>query len=275
VPELPELEHLKSALSGYLSGRKILGVIVDPKRSFLLRYPPARFGPDLTGRVFSAVERHGKFLRFTFEDRDDDLYVHAMLGGRFAYCSRAAPPLPATCFTLQLSGGTDLRFLDSSNMARVYLTAEPAADIPTYGDMGPDALDDALTYEVFAARIARHRGEIKSELRNQSVVAGIGNAYADEILWAAKINPQRRLRTLSDTERRALYDAIRSVLGQAAETARAQYAGGKHPLHKQDRSFMQIHLKGRAKSLCPRCGHRISVIHADRAQTYFCRGCQR
>ncbi|MBC5828017.1 MAG: hypothetical protein GIW99_10110, partial [Candidatus Eremiobacteraeota bacterium] len=197
MPELPELELLESALSEYVVGRKVIAVVIDPKRSFLLRYPADRFGPDLTGRVFASVRRLGKFVRFTFEARPDALFVHPMLGGRFAYCSRAAPPLAATCFTFQLSGGTDLRFLDSSQMARVYLTTEPALDIPTYAEMGPDALDPDLTYDAFSARIAKHRGELKSLLRNPAAVAGIGTAYSDEILWHARLNPQRRRSTLT------------------------------------------------------------------------------
>jgi formamidopyrimidine-DNA glycosylase len=109
-------------------------------------------------------------------------------------------------------------------------------------------------------------------LRNQSMLAGIGNAYSDEILFAARLRPLRRVGTLKPAERRALYDAIHATLEHAATTVRSQYEDGKHPLHKQDRSFLKIH--GRDKAPCPRCGHRVSTIHSGGEATYFCRGCQ-
>ncbi|HYK54448.1 MAG TPA: DNA-formamidopyrimidine glycosylase family protein [Candidatus Eremiobacteraceae bacterium] len=272
MPELPELELLRVKLTEYVTGRSIIAVIVDPKRQVVLRYPPADFARDLTGREFASVTRRGKFLEFAFKDENARLIVNPMLGGRFAFCTRAAPELQSTCFTLQLTGAMDLRFLDAVQMARVYLTDDPAQDVPSYADTGPDALDPSLTFEEFERRLKRHRGEIKNALRNQAFVAGIGNAYSDEILFAAHIRPLRRASTLKPEERRALYDAMRSTLQQSVETVRAQYDAGKHPLHKQDRSFMRIH--GKKKTVCPRCGHRISSIHSGGETTYFCRGCQ-
>jgi len=103
-------------------------------------------------------------------------------------------------------------------------------------------------------------------------VAGIGNAYADEILFDAGLRPLRRASTLSDDERRRLYASVRSVLAGAVATVKGQYASGKHKLHKQDRAFMKVH--GRGKAVCPRCGHRISSVHAGGESTSFCRGCQ-
>jgi len=272
VPELPELELLRESLTSYLAGRTILAAVVDPKRQVVLRYPPADFARDLQGRTFAGVERCGKFLEFSFTDGGARLIVNPMLGGRFAFCTRGAPALPSTCFTLQLSGAMDLRFLDAVQMARVYLSADPAAEVAAYADVGPDALDPGLTFEEFDRRLKRHRGEIKNALRNQALVGGIGNAYSDEILFAAHIRPLRRASTLKPHERKALYDAMRTTLADAVATVRSQYEARKHPLHKQDRSFLQIH--GKNKTQCPRCGHRISTIHSGGEATYFCRGCQ-
>jgi formamidopyrimidine-DNA glycosylase len=273
LPELPELELLREALTTYAVGKTILAVVPNPSRAFVIRYPPADFGRDLQGRKITGIERRGKFLIFDFDDKGPRLIINPMLSGRFAYCSRAAPSLPATCFTLQLSGAEDIRFLDNTMMARVYLTADPASEIPAFADLGPDALDPALDYDQFATRLRRHRGELKNALRNQAFVAGIGNAYADEILFEAGLRPLRRASTLSEGERRKLYDAMRSVLTSAVNTVKGQYESGKHPLHKQDRKFMKVHARG--KALCPRCGHRISSVHAGGESTFFCRGCQK
>ena len=272
MPELPELELLRGKLSEYLAGKRILAVMVDPKRHVVLRYPPADFARDLTGRTFASVARHGKFLEFAFDDGGPRLVVNPMLGGRFAYCTRGAPALASTCFTLQLTAAMDLRFLDSVQMARVYLTADPARDVPKYADVGPDALDPSITFEEFERRFKRFRGELKNVLRNQSMLSGIGNAYSDEILFAARLRPLRRVSTLKPDERRALYDAIHATLEHAVTTVRHRYEERKHPLHKQDRSFLKIH--GKDKAPCPRCGHRVSTIHSGGEATYFCRGCQ-
>ncbi len=272
MPELPELELLREALTKYAAGKTILAVVPNPSRAFVIRYPPADFGRDLQGRKIAQIERRGKFLIFDFDDQGARLIINPMLSGRFAYCSRAAPSLPATCFTLQLSGAEDIRFLDNTMMARVYLTSDPATEIPAFAELGPDALDPKLDYDTFAARLRRHRGELKNVLRNQAFVAGIGNAYADEILFEAGLRPLRRASTLSDEERHKLYDAMRSVLMNAIRTIKGQYEKGKHKLHKQDRTFMKVHARG--KAVCPRCGHRISSVHAGGESTFFCRGCQ-
>ena len=273
MPELPELELIRSVLSRHVLGRTVQSVQVDPARQVVLRCPPRDFQRDLVDGTIASIERRGKFLLFAFAERPEALVINPMLGGRFALCSRVAPPLPATCFVLQLSGALDMRFLDATLMARVYVTADPVTDIPAFADLGPDALDLSITYGAFADRLRKRRGELKNVLRNQSFLAGIGNAYSDEILFEARLRPLRRSGTLTDDERRALYDAVRSVLSKSVTIVREQYEAGKHPLHKQDRSFMRIHGKG--KSVCPRCGHRVSVVHAGGEATYFCRGCQK
>lgn len=272
MPELPELELLRNALTRFAAGKTILAVVPDPSRAFVIRYPPLDFARDLTGRTITRVERRGKFLIVRFTDNGPSLVINPMLSGRFAYCSRGAPKLPATCFTLQLSGAEDIRFLDNTMMARVYLTRDPAVEIPAFADLGPDALDPDLDFSTFAARLRRHRGELKNVLRNQAFVAGIGNAYADEILFEARLRPLRRASTLGDAERRGLYDALRRVLAESVATVAQQHAQGRHPLHKQVRTFLKVHGKG--KAVCPRCGHRISSVHAGGESTFYCRSCQ-
>jgi formamidopyrimidine-DNA glycosylase len=272
LPELPELELVAETLTRHAVGRTVQAVVLNPKRAFVIRHPLEDFARDLTGRKLRDIARRGKFMLFGFADDGPMLVINPMLGGRFALASRAAPAIPDTCFTLQFDRALDFRFVDSTMGARIYLTPDPQIDVPSFADLGPDALDPALTYDVFLARLKRHRGEIKTVLRNQAFVAGIGNAYSDEILFAARLRPLRRVTTLSDAERRALYDAMRSVLSEAVATIKRQYAEKKHPLHKQDRSFMKIH--SRNKAVCPRCGHRVSSVHAGGDGTYYCRGCQ-
>lgn len=272
MPELPELELVVETLARHAAGRTVQAVILNPKRAFVIRHPLEDFVRDLTGRTIRSIARRGKFVLFDFTDDGPRLVINPMLGGRFALASRAAPAIPDTCFTLQFDRALDFRFIDSTMGARIYLTDNPLGDVPSFADLGPDALDPELTLEAFLARLKRHRGEIKNVLRNQAFVAGIGNAYSDEILFAARIRPLRRVTTLSEDERRALYEATRSVLSSSVAIVKRQYADKKHPLHKQDRSFMKIH--SRNKAVCPRCGHRVSSVHAGGDGTYYCRGCQ-
>jgi formamidopyrimidine-DNA glycosylase len=138
------------------------------------------------------------------------------------------------------------------------------------GEIGPDADDEALDLEQWRSRIRPHRGELKSLLRNQAFVAGIGNAYADEILHAARLLPTRRRSSLADEEIDELYRATRRVLAEAVEVLRLRVPP---TFELQVRDFLAVHLKGGTP--CPRCGTKISEIKAGGFVTSFCRGCQR
>jgi formamidopyrimidine-DNA glycosylase len=137
--------------------------------------------------------------------------------------------------------------------------------------MGPEAdavADEGL--EGFRRRLRRYRDELKDLLRNQAFLAGIGNAYSDEILWEARLLPLRRRATLKPADEEALYGAIPAVLRRSVE---AILANPDYDESKQNRSFMNVH--GRSGQACPRCGHRISQLGSNREPLNFCRGCQR
>jgi len=138
------------------------------------------------------------------------------------------------------------------------------------GEQGPDADDPALTLEAWRARIRRHPGELKNLLRNQAFVAGIGNAYSDEVLHAARLLPFRKRSGLADEEVDELYRAIRSTLSEAMDVLRARVPP---TFEQQVRDFLAVHMKGGQP--CPRCGTRITEVKAGGFVTSFCRGCQR
>jgi formamidopyrimidine-DNA glycosylase len=123
--------------------------------------------------------------------------------------------------------------------------------------------------EEFQARIRRHPGELKNLLRNQAFIAGIGNAYSDEILHAARMLPLRKRSSLKPDDVEALHGAVLSTLANAVEQIRSQ---ADYQPHKQDRGFMAVHLRGGEP--CPRCGHRIAEIKARGEIFNYCRGCQ-
>ncbi len=137
-------------------------------------------------------------------------------------------------------------------------------------EQGPDADDPALTLEAWRERIRRHPGELKNLLRNQSFVAGIGNAYSDEIVHAAGLLPFRKRSTLAAEEIDALYSAMRTTLARAIDILRQRVPP---TFETQVRDFLAVHNKGGQP--CPRCGTRITEVKAGGFITSYCRGCQR
>jgi formamidopyrimidine-DNA glycosylase len=156
-------------------------------------------------------------------------------------------------------------------MGRIYWVADPDREVPGWEALGPEADSVAATgIDVFRKRLRRFRDELKDLLRNQEFMAGIGNAYSDEILFEARLLPLRRRASLKPEDEEALYRAIPVVLSRAVE---AILANPNYDESKQDRSFMAVHMKG--GKTCPRCGHRISQLGSNREPLNFCRGCQR
>jgi formamidopyrimidine-DNA glycosylase len=155
-------------------------------------------------------------------------------------------------------------------MGKLYLTppGDPGA-VPGVAEMGPDADDPALTLAAWRERIRRHPGELKPLLRNQAFVAGIGNAYSDEILWEARLSPFRRRSTLASEEVAALYAAMRTTLAAAIELLRRRVPP---TFEKQVRDHLKVHLRGGER--CLRCGATVSQV-GSREATSYCRSCQR
>ena len=275
MPELPELEAIRLSLGPRLQGSLITAAEVNSKKAHLLRYPVELFATELPIRKLTRLWRRGKHLIFETELAGGggarSLVINPMLGGRFQLAP-ADSPRPATwVFSLRLSNGEELRYLDLRDMGRIYWCTDPAAEVPAWIDLGPEPeVVAAEGLEAFRKRVRRYRDELKDLLRNQAFLAGIGNAYSDEILFEARLLPLRRRSSLKPDEEEALFQAIPTVLVRATQ---AILANPDYDQAKQDRSFMAIHAKG--EGTCPRCGHRISQLGSKREPLNFCRGCQR
>ncbi len=296
MPELPDLTIVSEAFHAALAGRLVISARAPGPLA--VRGTPTEL-QAFVGQRLDGVARRGKFLRFHF-DRDD-VVINAMLTGRFqlATCDqritartalivafgprveRVLRPASWTRGAVWLPSDAaepELRYRDPTQMGKVYLLpADEHRPVPGYdgpGGMsdaqGPDADDESLTIELWRDRIRRHPGELKPLLRNQAFVAGIGNAYSDEILYAARLNPFRKRSTLAAEEVDELYAAMRETLSRACATLRERVAP---TFETEVRDFLAVHLRG--GQACARCGTRISQISSRSEATSWCRGCQR
>jgi formamidopyrimidine-DNA glycosylase len=268
MPEVPDLEAIRTFLNHRIAGESIERV--DVNIPVVVRVPRVDFVRLLTNDTFGEIQRHGKFLLFPFAS-GRILVVNPMLTGRFAYVERSAKKYARTCFVLGISTGRELRYADQRFMGRVYLVeTDQLLTVPQFAEMGPDVLSPELTEQVFRDRIRKHSGQIKSILVNHKFVAGIGNAYSDEILWEARIHPYRKRTQLSDAEIGALYKAMRSVFEWANPIVAEKMSESLD--YAEWRDHLRVHRRGGQP--CPRCGATISEITAGQRITSFCRTCQ-
>jgi formamidopyrimidine-DNA glycosylase len=268
MPEVPDLEAIRKFFNRTVAGETIERV--DTPIPVVIRVPRDEFVRLLTGETLGEVHRHGKFLLFTLGS-GRVMVVNAMLTGRFSLAKPSEKRHARTCFVLKLSGGRELRYADQRLMGRVYLaTPETLETLPQFAEMGPDVLSPSLTEEVFRERLRKYTGRIKSVLVNHKFVAGIGNAYADEILWQARVHPYRKRSQMSDAEVGALYQATRDVLNWAEPIVWEKM--GESLDYKEWRDHLRVHRRGGEP--CPRCGTKISEITAGQRITSFCRTCQ-
>ena len=291
MPELPDLVIVADALHAALTGRSV--VRAEAPAPLAVRGTPAELAA-LVGQELGGVRRRGKFILFDFAR--DRIAINAMLTGRFqlaapdakrpantavvlAFGDRRRAPRDRAAWTKGASWlpgdaeEAEVRYRDPSQMGKVYLlpagVARPVTGLDD-AEQGPDADDPALTLDVWRNRIRKHPGELKSLLRNQAFVAGIGNAYSDEILHAAKLSPFRKRASLAPEEIDALYEATRTTLARAVGVLQERVPP---TFEKQVRDFLDVHLKG--GEACPRCGTRLSEVSSRSEATTWCRGCQR
>jgi len=269
MPELPELTVVKEYLQRNIMGQVIVGA--EMVRPTVLRDLAGEgLTEGLVGRRFTGVKQHGKFLILILDEGARYLVINPMLTGHLQHVSPQVKRRKRTYIILSLLDGKELRYTDARSMGKVYITDDPES-VPGLQELGPDALGPELTLDIFVQRMKRCRGQIKSLLCRQSFVAGIGNAYADDILFRAGIYPFRKRTELSGEEMEHIYWAMREVLTEAIEIVREQMGEGIGQ-EEEFRDFLQVHRKGGQP--CPVCGTPISEITAQRRITSFCRKCQ-
>lgn len=288
VPELPDLAILADAFTAALAGRNL--VDHDVRQPLVLRGTGHELA-SLHGQVLRGVTRRGKFLTLRLDS--GRVVVNAMLTGRLGLGQPGSRTRVSTAVAISFgprepgSRGhpewtlgapwlppddetVELRYRDPARMGKVYLLPEGVErGVPGWDEQGPDIDDPGLDLTAWRSRIARYRGELKNLLRNQAFVAGIGNAYSDEILWAARLSPFRSRPSLADEETDRLWHASREVCRSAIA-----YLRERVPPHFEIevRDHLQVHGKGGQP--CPRCGATLSQVSPGGPVTTWCRTCQ-
>jgi formamidopyrimidine-DNA glycosylase len=288
VPELPDLRILAEAFTSALGGRALSAWQVA--QPLVLRGTSSELD-GLVGQHLDSVEQRGKFLTFRFSR--DRIVINAMLTGRLGLAAPGTKPFPQTAMTFTFSGRLErpkdvaawtkdapwlppdgdpieLRYRDPKRMGKVYVVPDGVERaIAGWDELGPDADDPALDLAAWRSRIARHTGELMSLLKNQAFVAGIGNGYSDEVLWAARLAPFRKRSSLADEEVERLWRATPQVMRWAIDELHERVPPR---FEVEQRGFLNVHRKGGQP--CPRCGTTLSEVSPGGFVTTWCRGCQ-
>jgi len=269
MPELPEVSALAGGLSERMDGRIIRAVRLRSIGA-LKTYDPAL--QALVGRAVGGWRRHGKFLDMSAGDLH--LVVHLARAGWIRWRDRLNEAKPSLrgplALQVELEGGCGIDITEQGTEHRLalYVVRDPA-DVPGIARLGVDVLDDGLDTARLGALLHERRGQLKTVLADQSLVAGVGNAYSDEVLHAARLSPFRQAGSLSEDETARLHVALRAVMNGAVERARGVDIADLKPDKKQ---HLAVH--GRTGEPCPVCGDTIREVSLSTRSFQYCPTCQ-
>jgi formamidopyrimidine-DNA glycosylase len=270
VPELPEVETIARELRPHLVGRRIVGVIVHWPGA--IAQPPAEaFSSAIQGQQIINTARRGKYLLLPLAG-GDTLIIHPRMTGNLSVLPAHHPAERHTHVVLLLDDGQALHFNDERKFGRLWLVADPDTVV---GKLGPEPLDGSFTPRDLAARLRDRPSPIKAVLMDQSCIAGIGNVYADEVLFAARIDPRRPANNLDHGEVLRLHAAIRTVLAEAIRAGGSTLRNYRPPMTGRGRFQEKLQVYHRAGEPCPVCGTPIARIRLAQRSAHFCPRCQR
>ncbi len=274
MPELPEVETIKRGLQKSIKGCTILDVATDTPK-MIQGKTLKDFKKEIKWKKIIGIERKGKLLIINLNS-GQNLVFHLKIAGRLLVREQGAQEDEYTHIVFKLSKGKELRFADLRKFGWVRLVPKTKMfELPAIKELGIDPLSKEFTFKKFLDIIEKHRGVVKKFLMNQKVIAGVGNIYASEILWKAKIHPERKVEDLNEKEKLALYRATLAILKKAIKLKGAsvnQYVdafGEKGGFEKELNAYQK------AGESCSRCGTRIAKITIGGRSTFFCPRCQK
>lgn len=269
MPELPEVETVKNELAPHILGRKITDITLLWEG--VVKVPtPEEFRSRLLGQKITSLSRHGKYLVLSLNG-GDSLVIHMKMSGSLLLGRDATEPQKYTRAVFHLDEGMSIFFRDPRKFGRVWLVSDWTM---VTKKLGPEPLETDFTPQVLAQRLRNRKAPIKALLCDQSVIAGIGNMYADEALFASRINPLRSGASLTPEELERLYRAIQQTLRAAIGHKGASIVNYYRPGGETGTAHFEFKVAhGRSKN-CPHCGSPIQRIPVRNRGSYFCPKCQ-
>jgi formamidopyrimidine-DNA glycosylase len=273
VPELPEVETIRAQLAPALVGRRFEHVRIDDPR--LVRpFEPAKVAAELEGERVAAVGRRGKYLVVEFES-GRVLLIHLRMTGSLKHTRDADfEDDPHRRAVVRLDDGTDVAYRDMRRFG-TWLLLEPD-ELPGYlsARLGDEPFARTFTARALGKRLSGRRAPIKTALLDQRSLAGMGNIYADEALWWARIHPLRAAGSLDDDEVRRLHRGIRRALEVGIARQGATLSTYRTPDGRPGRMQHEFRVYGREGEPCERCGTPIEKIRTAGRGTWYCPSCQ-
>lgn len=274
MPELPEIETVKRTLTPLLCGRSIANI--RALRPDIIKHPdPESFIASLTGRRIVELSRRGKYLLIHMED-GGTLAAHLRMTGRFVHAEAGAEALPHTHVVFSLDDGHELRFSDMRRFGCLWLIARGETDDFTgMARLGAEPLSGEFSAAYIMERLGGRRLTVKQGILDQSVIAGLGNIYADEALFAAAVLPDRPCMSLSAAEWQAIAAVIPPILESAIAhkgTTFSDYLDGEG---KAGENLQYLQVYHRSGQPCKRCGAVIQKTKVGGRGTCYCAGCQK
>jgi len=268
MPELPEVETIVNGLRSRVMGRTIAGIVIRDTRP-VQQVTPAEFCERLIGRKIVELSRRGKYIIFGLS-QGEYLIVHLRMTGALLW--NPAGPEPFTRLEFILDDGSSLVYTDVRRFGTFRLAKDPAEVV---GALGIEPLGGKFTRLALAQYLRSRSIPVKPALLNQQRIAGIGNMYADEALFAAGIHPLRPANSLNQREIAALHRSIRSVLKKAVQNQGASIRNYRRPDGEAGRAHEEFAVAHRGGLPCPRCSTAVTRIVVGQRGTYLCTRCQR
>ncbi len=278
MPELPEVEVMRRDLEREIVGKKVKAVDVTGTRAIRRHKSKKQFVDALVDRKFTGVSRKGKYLLCRL-DGDDVLVVHLGMSGQLLRVKSSKDAMPKhTHVVITFTQGGQLRFVDPRTFGEMFVTASDTVeqDVSELSHLGIDPIEAAMSWELFGHMLRERHAKLKPLLMDQKFIAGIGNIYADEILWGAGLRWDRMSDALTGEEVRRLYRAMVETLQEAVKHRGSSLADAQYvDLFGRPGDYQQFHnVYARDGQSCPRCRHVVVKEKVGGRSTFYCSACQ-
>ena len=272
MPELPEVETVRRGLEKLILGKKISNI--DIRYPKMIKTDLQEFQKEMPGQVIQSMGRRGKYLLFYLSDKV--LISHLRMEGKYFYYPDQVPERKHAHVLIHFEDGGTLVYEDVRKFGTMELLAPELLEAYFVSKkLGPEPTEQDFDLGRFKLALKKSKKPIKSHLLDQTLVAGLGNIYVDEVLWRAKVHPARISQSLSSQEARKVHDETIKVLGQAVEKGGSTIRTYTNAFG-EDGTMQEFHqVYDKAGQACSRCGSMIEKIQLGGRGTHFCPKCQR